>query len=101
MTTKATPVNLRILDKDYVVVCPEEEQAMLLTSAEHLKNKVQEVRGGGKVVSTERMVVVSALNITHEYFQYKQQQESNNTKINQEISRLQAKIELALSQIKI
>lgn len=97
---KSVPVNLRILEKDYVVACPEEERDTLMASAQYLNKKVKEVREGGKVVSTERMVVVSALNIIHEYFQYKQQKEHDVTTINHEIGRLQEKIELALSEIK-
>jgi cell division protein ZapA len=97
---KIIPLNLRVLDKDYVVACPEEEREMLMASAQYLNQKVQEVREGGKVVSTERLVVVSALNIIHEYFQYKQQQQANITTLNSDIARLEAKIALALSSIK-
>jgi cell division protein ZapA len=97
---KIVPINLRILDKDYVVACPEEERDTLLASARYLNQKLQEVREGGKVVSTERLVVVSALNIIHEYFQYKQQQEENNRQLDAQINGVQNKIKLALSTIK-
>ncbi|MDM8560244.1 cell division protein ZapA [Candidatus Parabeggiatoa sp. HSG14] len=97
---KSVPVNLRILEKDYVVACPEEERETLMASAQYLNQKVQEVREGGKVVSTERMVVVSALNIIHEYLQYKQQKENDNFTVNSEIGLLEEKIDLALSEIK-
>jgi cell division protein ZapA len=94
---KSVPVNLHILDKDYVVACPEEERDTLMASALCLNEKVKEVRDGGKVVSTERMVVISALNIVHEYLHYKQQKEQEIHILNNEIARLQEKIELALS----
>lgn len=99
--SKPIPINLRILDKDYVVACPEEERDTLIASAHYLSQKVQEVREGGKVVSTERMVVITALNIVHEYFQYKQQKENDLSTIDKDISYLQEKIELALSEIKL
>jgi cell division protein ZapA len=95
----SVPVNLRILDKDYVVACPEEERETLVASAQFLNDRVQEVREGGKVVSTERIVVISALNIVHEYLQYKQQKADEIYNLNSEIMRLQEKIELALSEI--
>ncbi len=98
--TKTVPVNLRVLDKDYVVACPEEEHETLIASAQYLNKKVREVREGGKVVSTERMVVISALNIIHEYLQYKQHQESHINTIQGEVTRLENKIELALSSLK-
>lgn len=100
MSGKPIPVTLRILDRDYVVACPEHEKDTLVAAAKYLNQKVQEVREGGKVVGTERMVVVSALNIIHEYFQYKQQQESQNHQLNQQVSGLHEKIELALNKFK-
>lgn len=97
---QSLPVKLRILDKDYVIACPEEERETLNASARYLNEKVKQVREGGKVVSTERMVVVSALNIIHEYLQYKQQKENHIDILNNEIASLQEKIELALLEIK-
>jgi len=98
---KSIPVNLHILERDYVVACPEEERDTLITSAQYLNEKVQEVREGGKVVNTERMVVVSTLNIIHEYLQYKKQKEEDMQSLNQEVERLQNKIALALSEINV
>lgn len=95
---KSIPVNLCILERDYVVACPEEERDTLIASAQYLNEKVQEVRDGGKVVNTERMVVVSTLNIIHEYLQYKKQREEDMHSLNQEIERLQNKIALALPE---
>jgi cell division protein ZapA len=97
---KSVTVNLRILEKDYVVACPEEERETLIAAAQYLNQKVQEVRVGGKVVSNERIVVVSALNIIHEYFQDKQQKDDYINSLNAEIRQLQEKIEVALSKIK-
>jgi cell division protein ZapA len=97
---KTIPVNLRVLDKDYVVACPEEERETLMASAHYLNEKVKQVREGGKVVSSERMVVVSALNIIHEYFQYKQETEEYVNTLNNKIALLEEKITLALSSRK-
>lgn len=99
-STKPVQVKLRILDKDYVLACPEEERESLLAAAYYLNQKVQEVREGGKVVSNERIIAISALNIVHEYFQYKQQQETDSQVIDKEISHLQEKIALELSRVK-
>jgi len=99
-STKPVTVNLRILEKDYVLGCPAEERELLIASSQYLNQKMQEVRVGGKVVSNERIVVLSALNIIHEYFQYKQEKEIYIDILTKEISRLQEKIELALSKVK-
>ena len=94
---KSVPVNLRIIDKDYVVACPEEERETLLASAQYLNEKIREIREGGKLANSERMVVISALNIIHEFFQYKQQKEKELQQLNFQIAQLQEKIDLALA----
>jgi cell division protein ZapA len=98
--SKPVPVSLRILEKDYVVACPEEERETLIASAQFFNKKVQEVREGGKVVSNERIAVVSALNIIHEYFQQQQQQADDIRLVNRQISHLQDKIEQTLNEVK-
>jgi len=95
--SKSIPVNLRIIDKDYVVACPEKERDTLLASAQYLNEKIREIREGGKLANSERIVVISALNIIHEFFQYKQQKETDFEQLNKQIVNLQEKIALALT----
>lgn len=66
MSEQPTTVEVRILDKDYLVACPREEQEALLRAARHLDSKMREIRSSGKVFGTERIAVMAALNITHE-----------------------------------
>ncbi|MEK7989520.1 MAG: cell division protein ZapA [Thiotrichaceae bacterium] len=94
---ESVQVKLHILGKDYVLGCPEAERVTLVESASYLNRKLQEVKDGGKAVSNERIVVVSALNIIHEYFQYKNEVEKDQLNLNSELLSLQDKISLALS----
>ncbi len=93
-------VRLRILDKEYVVACPEEEYESLLTSADYLMHKVQDVRKGGKVVGNERIVVMAALNIAHELIQH----QKNNTAsalpagVDDKLQHLHKKVDEALAK---
>lgn len=98
--SKTVPVSLRILDKEYVVACPEEERDTLLASAQYFKKKIQEVREGGKVVSTERLAVISALNIIHEHFHYKQQNEEETRTLDDCLGRIQEKVDAVLTNAK-
>jgi len=66
MPKQPTTVEVKILDKEYLVACPEEEQEALLRSARHLDSKMREIRASGKVFGTERIAVMAALNITNE-----------------------------------
>ncbi len=69
MSEKPTTVEVKILDKEYLVACPEEQQAALQEAARHLDKKMREIRHSGKVFGTERIAVMAALNITHDLLQ--------------------------------
>jgi len=78
MSTKST-VEVRILDKEYLVTCPEEEQEALLRSARHLDRKMREIRNSGKVFGTERIAVMAALNITNDMLERDTMPEGSST----------------------
>ncbi|HEY0635129.1 MAG TPA: cell division protein ZapA [Gammaproteobacteria bacterium] len=62
----ATQEKVRLLDKDYAVTCPPEEREALLDSARLLDSKMREIRDSGKIIGTERIAVMAALNLAHE-----------------------------------
>ena len=64
--TDPQPINISILDKDYKVACPVGEQPALLASAKYLDGKMREVRDSGSIIGSERIAVITALNITNE-----------------------------------
>ncbi|MCK7547494.1 cell division protein ZapA [Marinobacter koreensis] len=66
MSQQAATVEVKILDKEYLVACPDEERDALLRAARHLDQKMREIRSSGKVFGVERIAVMAALNITHE-----------------------------------
>lgn len=68
----AEPVKIYILDREFLIACPEEERPALLQSAAFLNQKMQEIRDRGKVVGIDRIAVMAALNITHELLRSKQ-----------------------------
>ncbi len=66
MSTVKKTVSVRILDKDYQVACSEEEERMLLMSARHLDSTMRNIRSSGKVIGSDRIAVMAALNVTNE-----------------------------------
>ena len=64
--TDPQPINISILDKDYKVACPVDEQSALLASAKYLDSKMREVRDKGSIIGSERIAVITALNIVNE-----------------------------------
>jgi cell division protein ZapA len=98
VTKPNQPVSVRILDKDYLVGCPEDEREGLQNSAVYLDRKMREIRDGGKVVGAERIAVMAALNIAHELLQSSTVQESQTHTMSARIRALQEKIEVALNR---
>ncbi|MBU0654523.1 MAG: cell division protein ZapA [Gammaproteobacteria bacterium] len=60
------PVIVRILDKEYMVACPEGEQEALLASSRRIDKEMRKIRDSGKVLGTDRIAVMVALNLAHE-----------------------------------
>ena len=66
MSSEPQALKVNILDKEYMVACPEEDMDALKASAEHLNDKMTEIRELGKVVGLDRIAVMAGLNIAHE-----------------------------------
>lgn len=60
------PISVRIMDMEYRVACPPDEEQSLLAAARHLNTTLQDIRETGKVLGTERIAVMAALNISYE-----------------------------------
>lgn len=98
MNDKAGPVTIEILDKQYTVSCPPEEKEALLESARILNERLKEFRGGGKVIGTERMAVMTALNVIHEYTLLQKTQAQLSADVDGTLTRLRDKISQAMSR---
>ncbi len=75
MSEEQKPVTVNILDKEYTVACTDDEREALHNSVEFLNGKIKEVRSNGKVVGSERIVVMAALNIVHEFLEHQNSNE--------------------------
>ncbi len=69
MNSATEPVKVNILDKEYLIACPEDEREGLLRAASFLNRRMKEIRDTGKVVGADRIAVMAALNISHELLQ--------------------------------
>ncbi len=66
MNTQIKPVSVTILDKEYRIACKPGEEDEVLSSARHLDARMREIRKGGKVLGTERIAVMAALNLAYD-----------------------------------
>ncbi len=72
MSESASTISIRILDKEYQVSCPPEEADGLTASAKHLDAQMREIRDGGNVLGLDRMAVMAALNIAHDFLRLRE-----------------------------
>lgn len=85
-------VRLRILDAEYQVSCPPEEQESLLSAARFLDEKMRAIRSSGTAIGVDRIAVIAGLNLAHEL----QRKNRSIEQENGDIKRLTDKIASAL-----
>ncbi|MEO8343126.1 MAG: cell division protein ZapA [Gallionella sp.] len=64
--SKIKTLEIKLLDRELRVACPEEERGELLDAVAFLDKRMREIRDAGKIASVERIALMAALNITHE-----------------------------------
>ncbi len=97
MSDKPIPVSVQILDKEYLVACQPDEKDTLLESSRHLDQKMREIRDSGKIIGTDRIAVMAALNITHELLEHQRSSKTEDFAASKRFMKLQSKIESALT----
>ena len=65
--TPSTTVKVKIFDREFQVAWPEDEVDELNASAHERDKRMRTTQGSAKIVGVERIAVITALNITHEY----------------------------------
>ena len=97
MRSQNNPVTVHILDKEYRILCQDGEQNDLLASARYLDMKMREIRHTGKVIGSDRIAVMAALNIAHELLKHQQSKDETTQSLSKRICNLQKKVEIALN----
>ena len=71
MSADAKGLQINIMGREFRVACAEDEQKGLLEAVDYLNGKMQEIRDRGKVIGLERVAIMAALNISHEFLSMK------------------------------
>ncbi|QEP44082.1 cell division protein ZapA [Ectothiorhodospiraceae bacterium BW-2] len=96
----SSPINqeqIYILDKSYTIACTPEERLALLESAAMLDDRMRHIRDTDKIVGTERIAVIAALNIAHELL-LERRSSGSSPEVAEAIVKLSKKIEKELKQ---
>lgn len=86
-------VTVRILDREYQVVCAPGERKGLMEAALYLDAQMRQVRESGKLSSVEKIAVMCALNFSDELLKLRQESVDRSERIDQRILDLAASLD--------
>jgi len=90
-------LDVSIMGREFRVACAEGEQKELLKAVEFLNDRMREIRDAGKVIGVERIAIMAALNITHEYLSTRMEGGFDVGEFKRRIFSMQAAIDQALN----
>lgn len=93
------PVEVRILDREYLVACQPHEREGLLAAAAMLDARMREIRGGNKMAGVDRIAVLTALNLAHELMQLKRDNGDEERELTLSLRDLHRKLDNLLDHV--
>lgn len=94
----AHTVTVKILDKDYQVACPPEQERGLVEAARFLDKQMRGVRDSGKVIGLERIAVMVALNTAYQLLNKDDQATQTSQAALDDVRKLSDRIDDALQR---
>lgn len=97
----ATPsINITLLGRDYQIACPPEEEEALRRSVRYLDQQMEQMRNRSAALSYDKIAVLVALNITHDFLKLSSEANNSETASLREIKQLEKKIDNALIAVR-
>lgn len=97
MSNATKTLEIKLLDRELRVACPEDERNELLEAVAFLDKRMREIRDAGKIASVERIALMAALNITHELLGMKVGRGIDLADFRRRMSSMEAAIDAALA----
>ena len=97
---KTEPLTIKIMDKEYRIGCPEVEKDNLRASARLLNEKLNEIKKQGSVLGSERIAIMTALNMSHEIL-HSQSISTEHGELNERIDALSERITQSMREIQL
>ena len=67
MSAEPASMQISIMGRDFRVACAPDEQQSLQEAVDFLNRKMQEIKDQGKINGLDRIAIMAALNISHEF----------------------------------
>ena len=97
MNSATEPVSITILDRKYQFACTPEERKNLLAAAQHLDERMKDIKESGRLMSLERIALQAALNLSDELLKIQKDASLREEKIDSRIRLLADQLDDALS----
>jgi len=91
-------INIRVLDKEYQVACPADEEPALMESARLLDEKMREIRDARNMVGSDRVAVMAALNLAHDLLQLQANGSGEGPAVENKLRSISNKVEAAITR---
>ena len=98
MANGAKTIDVSILGRSYKITCEEGEREALLEAVAYVDGKMGEIKNAGKVNGTDRIAVMAALNIAHEFLSTKLGNGFDIGQARRRISQIEAKLDEVLAR---
>lgn len=92
------PVSVHILDKEYLIACPPEERQDLQRAAQLLESRLKAIRDGSKVIGTDRLLMMAALNLANDLAKLQAREEKSSGEFGSRVKQMRERVERALTQ---
>ena len=90
------PVALRLIDREFLIACAPEEREGLIEAANFLDRKMRELRAHAKAPSFERLAVLTAISVTHDFLLLRKQHDGQEQRLTDSLAVLRNKLDAAL-----
>lgn len=96
MSATVANVTIRILDKEFHVTCPADEEQDLRVSADLVHREMREIKDGGKVIGLDRVAVMVALNLANELLKLRSRDQDLKNIVDLRVRSMRERVDAAL-----
>ena len=69
--SESKAVDVNIMGREFTVSCTDDERPGLINAVNFLDKKMRDIRDSGKIIGVERIAIMTALNLSHEWLNSK------------------------------
>ena len=96
MDKTTEPISVMILDREYQFASDPEERKDLKAAAEFLDERMRSIKGVGRLMTLERVAVMTALNLSNELLKMQTHEKNRGEKFDSRIRILADELDSAL-----